>query len=296
MIPLILIALGLGAALAVYELSPRTRSRVDAYVRAIQSANAAHQTADARLETANAGAVTAALHAQQAAMARQATPMPLPVQPVPPWEPMPQWASTPQPTSSPTPVQPTPISPAPTPIEPTPEPVPLQDFAEAQAEASQTATDVAVDHVAEAIEANQDAAKDTADAAKNAETEAQRQAVAQSAAKVLTRENKIDAALASLGVGQCDVGSYSRVSERVKNALLAKLRAEGMVVTGDNPWNIDTHQYGIRLRAVWNPKASVVKLIVTTGKGAKALGGLHRVTCEDIWKKIDPIMKEVIGG
>ena len=169
--------------------------------------------------------------------------------------------------------------------------MPVQDIAAAQANAAQAAADAAVEHAAAAIEANQDAAKNTAEAAKIAQDEAQRQAAAQSAAKVLERERKIATALASLGVGQCGVKPYPRVTERAKNALLAKLKAEGMVVTGDNPWNIDTHQYDVKLRAVWDPKEQVLKLIVTAGKG----GYFGMVTCKEIWKKIDPILKGVIG-
>ena len=302
MIPLILLALGLGAALTVYELSPRTRSRVDAYARAIRSAHAAHQTADAHLGNANAAAATAARHAQQAAVARQAAPRPAPMQPAvqwPPVQPAVQWPPM-QPPGQPTPPASTPPAPMPEPAsmslppppyEPAPLPVPAQDVADAQANASQAAADAAVDHAAAAIEANQAAAQSTADAAKNAQDEAQRQAAAQSAAKVLERERKIAAALASLGVGQCGVRSYPRVTERVKNALLAKLRTEGMTVTGVNPWSIDTHQYDVKLRAVWDPRAQVVKLIVTAGKG----GYLGLVTCDEIWNKIDPIMKGVLG-
>ena len=309
MIPLILLALGLGAALTAYELSPRTQSRVDAYVRAIRSASAAHQAADGHLGNANAAASTAIRHTQQAVASRQAAPAPTSA-PVP-WSPqwVPQWIPT-QP--SPAPVQPSPTSAAPEPssaplppydpapydpalYEPAPS-VPVQ-VADAQANAAQAAADAAVDHAAAAIEANQAAAQNTAEAAKNAQDEAQRQAAAQSAAKVLEREKKIAAALTSLGVGQCGVRSYPRVgggalvTERTKNALLAKLRTEGMGVTGDNPWNIDTREYDVKLRAVWDPKAGVVKLIVTSGKG----GYFGLVTCEEIWKKIDPIMKEVIG-
>ena len=336
MIPLILLALGLGAALTVYELSPRTRSRVDAYVRAIRSANVAHQKADAHLGTANAVAVTAVRHAQQANAARQAAtwqtpwspgPAPAPAPWMPPWVPMPtpmqpapmqpapmQQQPPMQPTvEQPMPMQPTveqpmPMQPTveqPMPMQPMPEPspaplppppyaqppVPVQDIADAQANAADVATDVAVDHAAQAIEANQEAAQSTADAAQNAQTEAERQLAAQSAAKVLEREKKIAAALASLGIGQCGVRSYPRVTERTKNALLAKLRSEGMAVSGDNPWNINTNQYGVKLRAVWDPNAQLVKLIVTAGKG----GYFGAVTCAEIWKKIDPIMKEVIG-
>lgn len=142
-----------------------------------------------------------------------------------------------------------------------------------------------------ATEQNQVAAQNTADAARAAKTEAERKAAADSAAKVLEREKKIAATLASLGIGQCGVRSFTRVTPQIKNTLLSKLHAEGMAVTGDNPWNIDTQQYDVKLRAVWDPKSQVLKLIVTAGKG----GYFGLVTCDEIWKKIDPIMKGVIG-
>ena len=312
MIALILLALGLGAALTVYELSPRTRSRVDAYARAIRSAHAAHQTADAHLGNVNAAASAAVRHTQLADAARQAAPQPTPTPFVQPTLPIVQPSfvqPTPmpppvQPTPMPPPVQPTPMPPTappaspfiPTPTVPTPEPapvplppVPAQDVADAQVRAAQAATDAAVDHVAATIEANQSAARNTAEAAKNAQDEAQRQAAAQSAAKVVERENKIQVALDSLGLGQCGVKPYEGVTPRVKDALLAKLRSEGMKVTGDNPWNIDTGIYGVKLRAVWDWRVDKLKLIVTTGKGLI-------VTCDRIWERIDPKVKGIIGS
>ena len=188
--------------------------------------------------------------------------------------------------------------PAPAPLPPppsAPQSVPAQVVADAQERASQAAADAAVEHAASSIEANQEAANNTAEAAKIAQTAAEKQAAADSAAKVLERESKIAAALKSLGVGQCGVRTYKRITERAKNALLAKLRAEGMGVTGDNPWNIDTHEYGVRLRAVWDYRVSEVKLIVTTGKGTEVIPWVKKVECLDIWNKIDPIMKEVVG-
>lgn len=117
-----------------------------------------------------------------------------------------------------------------------------------------------------------------------------------SAAKVDENNKRIAAALKALGVGQCGVRTYKRVTERVKDALLVKLRSEGMGVAGSNPYNIDTRKYNVRLRAVWDPSTSQVKLIVTTGKGTEVDPfGLKTVTCQDIWDKIDPIMKQVIG-
>jgi hypothetical protein len=112
---------------------------------------------------------------------------------------------------------------------------------------------------------------------------------------VIVREKEIADALAKLGVGQCGVKPYPRVSQQTTEVLLRKLHAEGMGVTGNNPWNIDTHKYGVRLRAVWNPKTSMLKLIVTTGKGTEVIPFIKSVTCDDIWNEIDPIMKGVIG-
>ncbi len=281
MIPLLVLAIGLGAALTVYELSPRTRAQVDSYMRAIRSANAAHQTADAHL--ANAQAI--ARGEQQALQTQWGPTGPVQWVPIGPvqWVPLPAQQPT-QPTQQPPTVQPPQQPPTEVAVVPPPgQPTTAQPPAPVR--------DVAVDHAVEAIEANQDAAKNTADAARNAQTEAQRQEAAQSALKVLEREKKIAAALASLGVGQCNVRSYPGVTETVKNMLLAKLQAEGMGIVGDNPWNIDTRQYDVKLRAVWDPKGQVVKVIVTAGKG----GYFGMVTCAEIWKKIDPIMKGVIG-
>lgn len=263
MLPLILLALGLGVALTAYEFSPRAHAAFDDYARAIRDAHAAHRAADASLDEAHAAMGVAEQHAQAAQQARPpAPPTPLPAPPA--------------------------LESLPVPDVP---PVPTQDVADRLADAAQRAADAASDHAAVATEANQAAAENTAEAARNAKTEAERRAAAESAAKVLAREKKIAAALASLGVGQCGVRSFSRVTQKITSALLAKLHAEGMTVTGDNPWSIDTRQYDVKLRAVWDPRAQVLKLIVTAGEG----GFLGLVTCDEIWKKIDPIMKGVIG-
>lgn len=262
MLALIFLALGLGGALAVYEFSPRAQARINDYARAIRQAYEAHRTADASLSKGNEAATIAAQHVQVVRASQPEVPVPL--------------------------LEVTP--PAPQPLEPF-ELGPSQARTEAHVVAAQAATGVATDHVALATEANQVAAENTAAAAKFAKTERERKAAAASAAKVLEREKKIEAALRNLGAGQCGVRSFSRVTAQIKDVLLGKLHAEGMDVTGDNPWNIDTHQYDVKLRAVWDPKEQVLKLIVTTGKG----GYFGLVTCAEIWKKIDPILKGVIG-
>jgi hypothetical protein len=261
---------GFGAAIAAYVLSPKFHLRVDDYARAIKAAHAAHVEADVHLANADAATAAADQHAQAADVARQLPPVPPPAPPSP--------------------------SPPSAQVPPPPPPAPVPTVADAHDKAAQTAADAGVDHAAAGQAANQEAAKNTAAAGKLAKTEPERQAVAQSAAKVIEREKRITQALANLDVSQCGVRTYARVTPQTTKQLLDRLHNEGMTVTGDNPWDIDTHQYDVRLRAVWDPKTSMLKLIVTAGKGSEALGGLHIVTCADIWDKVDPIMKGVIGG
>lgn len=148
-------------------------------------------------------------------------------------------------------------------------------------------------------QANAAAASHTTTALETAKTDQQKKVAAQSAATVDARQQQIVAAFEHFGPGQCDVHSYAHVTAQIKDALLARLHSHGMTVTGgDNLWDIDTHvskfgvDLGVKLRAVWDPNAQVLKLIVTSGKGG--LAGL--VTCEKIWAEIEPVMKEILGS
>jgi hypothetical protein len=143
--------------------------------------------------------------------------------------------------------------------------------------------------VASAIGANQAAAQHTVTATETAQTAAQRVTAATSAMAVTARQGQIAEALALLGVGQCGVRTYAHVTPALQAALRRRLEQAGMSVTGENPWDIDTRTMGVKLRAVWDPAARGLTVIVTSGQGG--LFGL--VTCDAIWAKIEPIMKEL---
>jgi hypothetical protein len=145
-----------------------------------------------------------------------------------------------------------------------------------------------VDHALAATLANQRAAQGTVDAARIAQTGAERNAVADSAAKVQDRGKRIEEALANLGVGQCGARSYSGVTPQIRDAILAKLHAEGMVVTGEDPWDIDTQVAGVKLRAVWDPGAQVLRLVVTASA--------FFAPCDAIWGRIDRALHGIIGA
>jgi len=282
---LILLALGLGVALSVYEFSPHTRQRIDDYARAIGSAYAVHRQADQHLSNASMATIVAEHHQARAQEAQSA---PSPPRPFPPPVVVPAPVRPPPVVTQPPVVQPPVVVPEPTPTTPTPVPSPVPaDVATATAhvDAAQQATDAAVESVSKAADANKEAAKNTAEAARRAKTQAERQQAAQSAQKVLENERQIADALKRLGIGACGVRAYSPITERARDALLAKLHADGMSVTGDNPWNIDPNKFGVKLRALWIPSTRQLKLIVTD----KSIAG-----CSDIWEQIDPKIKEVM--
>lgn len=285
MFPLILLALGLGVALTAYEISPKVRARINDYALALRAAHEAHVAADAHLDNANRARETAAQHAGAAIEATQTIPPPpLPVAPAPmPFPPPPLPAA---PAPMPLPPSPLPAAPA-APAAPTLAPhVPPE--ADAHAGAAAVAADAGLDHAVKATISNEEAAQSTVEMAKHAKTPDERRAVVASATKVDDRAKKIAAAYASLGVGQCDVRSYPHATPQIRDTLLAKLHAEGMTVTGDNPWDIDTHQSDVKLRAAWNPKTQTLKLIVLDGTG-----GLPFI-CDEVWKRLEPKLKEII--
>ena len=72
-----------------------------------------------------------------------------------------------------------------------------------------------------------------------------------------------------------------------QDLILAKLHGDGMTVTGDNPWDIETHQADVKLRAVWDGKTQVLKLIVASSAAW--------APCSVIWDRIEPKLREVIG-
>lgn len=265
MLPLLLLLAG--GAITAYAFSPKVKTRVDEFVRAITSAATAHKEADANLSRATAA--TAALQATQD------------VAPTSNAAVVPQLAQGTAQTVA------TALQAATSWAQPFFEPAPQAEPSQSQ-QAVQETYNTAVDYAATAMDAIRRAAKETASAAMNAETPEQRQAVAESATMVLERKDQIDEALSTLGVGACDVQTYERVTSAAKDALLGRLSAEGMTVTGENPWDIDTGTAGVKLRAVWDPRSNVLKLIVSDK--------WRIVPCEEVWKRIDPKMKEVVGA
>ena len=82
---------------------------------------------------------------------------------------------------------------------------------------------------------------------------------------------------------------YGNVTAQIRDAILAKLREEKMLVTGSNPWSIDTTKEGVKLRAAWDPQGLTLRVVVTDwGPLAQTVG------CEVVWAQINPVLTQII--
>jgi hypothetical protein len=66
------------------------------------------------------------------------------------------------------------------------------------------------------------------------------------------------------------------------DALLRALRQNGAAVSGDNPWEVDTHLSGVKLRGRLNEDASNLEVTVVDRD--------WYVPCSMVWQKIDELV------
>ena len=280
MIPLIIL-FGLGfAALAAYELVPKAREWTDEHVAAIRATLGAHSETEAHIADAHDAL---AEHQDLVRQVPSSTPSVPPVDPA-----VAQRAAAAQALLQDNMIKAGLARAAVQPPDPWAQPAPSAP-ADPTSIAVRGATLLksAWESLLAAGAANAKAAAATTAMAATAKTPQEKERVAQSANLVETRGKTIKDAQATLGgTGHCGLRTYG-VSAAQKDALLAKLRASGMVVTGSNPWDIDTKTVvHVRLRALWEPAAQVLHLIVV----APTDPSLYPALCGLIWGQIEPAL------
>jgi len=85
--------------------------------------------------------------------------------------------------------------------------------------------------------------------------------------------------------GKCGMHKFENIDRTKIDDILDALKHKGMSVRGDNPWDIDTHNHGVKLRGTWDPGTEILAVIVTD-KSFIAL-------CSKIWDAIDPLIHHV---
>lgn len=77
--------------------------------------------------------------------------------------------------------------------------------------------------------------------------------------------------------------TYGGITQSKIDTMLRELVQNGATVSGQSPeWTVDTNQFGIRLRGVWNVAAS--SLLVTL------LDKSFYVPEKKVWEKMDALM------
>lgn len=85
--------------------------------------------------------------------------------------------------------------------------------------------------------------------------------------------------------GKCGTHTYPNITEAKMMSILDALRKNGAIVTGNNPWDVDTHKYGIKLRGTWDNSTAVLSVIVTDKD--------FYVPCGKIWSTIDELIGHI---
>jgi len=75
----------------------------------------------------------------------------------------------------------------------------------------------------------------------------------------------------------CGTRKYPNIDEAAKNTIIQRLRDNGATVTGNNPWDADTHNHGVKLRG--HLQSETLSVTVT----AKNM----YVLCRKIWSELD---------
>lgn len=85
--------------------------------------------------------------------------------------------------------------------------------------------------------------------------------------------------------GKCGVHHYANISQAKIDKILDALKDNGADISGNNPWNVDTNKFGIKLQGTWDSSSQSLSIIVT--------GKDFFVPCSKIWDTIDPLINHI---
>ncbi len=89
-------------------------------------------------------------------------------------------------------------------------------------------------------------------------------------------------------MGGCGTHSYRNISQEKINMALGALRKYNATITGNNPWTVDTGNFGVKISANWDPSTLTLDLTVTDSDGT--------IPCSMIWSYLDQIIAKYSRG
>lgn len=88
-----------------------------------------------------------------------------------------------------------------------------------------------------------------------------------------------------MSTGKCGEHYYENITHVKIDQIIDALKKNGSTVSGNNPWDVDTNKFGIKLRGTWNEGSSTLILIVTDKD--------FYIPCAKIWETIDPMIQSI---
>jgi hypothetical protein len=83
----------------------------------------------------------------------------------------------------------------------------------------------------------------------------------------------------------CGEHHYGNITKVKIEQILIKLKEAGATITGNNPWDVDIHNHGVKLRGTWVEARLSLSIIVTAKN--------WYVPCSKIWENIDPLINHI---
>jgi hypothetical protein len=83
----------------------------------------------------------------------------------------------------------------------------------------------------------------------------------------------------------CGTRTFENINKSSVEAILKGLIDHGSIVTGINPWDVDTRNHGVRLRGDWIEEASKLTITITDAD--------WYVPGKTIWENIESLIRLV---
>ena len=86
-------------------------------------------------------------------------------------------------------------------------------------------------------------------------------------------------------MSSCGAHIYDGIDQTKMDGIIAALSDNGAVVSGNNPWDVDTKKSGVKLNGSWDKAASRLSVTVTDKD--------WYVPCGTIWSTIDDLIHHI---
>ncbi len=84
---------------------------------------------------------------------------------------------------------------------------------------------------------------------------------------------------------KCGTRTFGTIDRTRIDAILKGLTKHGALVSGNNPWDVETKNHGVFLRGEWNEETSELRITVTDAS--------WYVPKKKIWEDIEALMRIV---